>query len=50
MSSNLLSAKNYPDNLTEDLKNQIIEGLLNEISEVRGHFICSQLGLALKSN
>ena len=48
--SNLPSATNDPNILKVDLKNQIIQGRLTEVSELEDHFICSSLGLAPKSN
>ena len=48
--SNLPSATNDPNTFKVDLKNQIIQGRLTEVSELEDHFICSPLGLAPKSN
>ena len=50
ISGNLPPATNDPGTLTADLKNQIAEGRFTEVSQIRDHFICSNLGLAPKPN
>lgn len=43
-------AINDLDTLIADLKNQIVANQLTEVNEIEDLFICSPLGLALKSN